>query len=494
MKLINKKIKKVVLVNPNFITKSITDKFTIPALGLESIAANILDLVEVKIVNAKVRNLTAVEIMDEINEFQPDIVGISCCFTIGINFSLGIAKESKRLGFATVLGGWHPNFEYSKVLKHPFVDLIVRGEGEITFREIIKNKDLEDIKGISYKDNGSIINNEDRPLIKDLDKLPIPTRKLRNKDSYHQIFQMPIDAIETSRGCPFKCTFCNIHQFYRGTYRTKSIERVIQELKIIVSQNKSQNVLIVDDNFTANIKRVDKICDRLIEEGIKLDLTCQSRIDVIKNNPDVIKKMAKAGFWLFFLGIETFSQKSLDNIDKKVTFRDIAKAIKILHENNILIIGSMLIGSKYDEEEQDTDLMIKIVRKLGIDFPLYSIMTPLPGTKFRNEVIEKNYLVSHNWSDYNFTTAVNRLDKLSKAKLEQLLSKAYYYGYFKRGWKNTIFKLLKRKGIHFLLYSKKNFRIIKDLFGFLLDIRGMKFMMDSTVKSKSSSTIKTFQK
>ena len=116
MKLINKKIEKVVLVNPNFITKSITDKFTIPALGLESIAANILDLVEVKIVNAKVRNLTAVEIMDEINEFQPDIVGISCCFTIGINFALGIAKESKRLGFATVLGGWHPNFEYSKVL------------------------------------------------------------------------------------------------------------------------------------------------------------------------------------------------------------------------------------------------------------------------------------------------------------------------------------------------------------------------------------------
>ncbi|MFX0011585.1 MAG: B12-binding domain-containing radical SAM protein [Candidatus Hermodarchaeota archaeon] len=494
MKLIDKDIQKVVLVNPNYVTKSITDKFTIPALGLEMIAANILDLVQVRIINGKVRNLDIEDILEEISDFEPDIVGISCCFTIGINTALKIAKESKRLGYATVLGGWHPNFEYHEVLKYPFVDLIVRGEGEITFREIIKNKDLEEIKGISYKDNGSIINNEDRPLIKDLDKLPLPARKLRSKASYHQIFQMPIDAIETSRGCPFKCTFCNIHQFYRGTYRTKSIERVIQELKIIASQNKNQNVLIVDDNFTANIKRVDKICDRLFEEGIKLDLTCQSRIDVIKNNPDVIKKMAKAGFWLFFLGIETFSQKSLDTIDKKVTFRDIVKAIKILHENNILIIGSMLIGSKYDEEEPDTDLMIKVVRKLGIDFPIYSVMTPLPGTKFRDEIIEKDYLISNNWSDYNFTTAVNRLDKLTKAKLERLLSKAYYYGYFKRGWKNTIFKLLKRKGIHFLLYSKKNFRILKDLFSFLLDIRGMKTMMDSTTRSKITTTIKTFQK
>ncbi|MHA2288619.1 MAG: B12-binding domain-containing radical SAM protein [Promethearchaeota archaeon] len=494
MKLIDRDIQRVVLVNPNYFTKSITDKFTIPALGLEMLAANILDLVQVKIINGKVRNLNIEEILKEISDFEPDIVGISGCFTIGINIALKIAKESKQLGFATVLGGWHPNFEYSEVLKYPFVDLIVRGEGEITFREIIQNKDLEDIKGISYKDNGSIISNEDRPLIKDLDKLPLPARNLRNKKSHFQIFQMPIDAIETSRGCPFKCTFCNIHQFYRGTYRTKSIERVIQELNIISSQRKGQNVLIVDDNFTANIKRVDKICDRIIEEGLKLDLTCQSRIDVIKNNPDVIKKMAKAGFWLFFLGIETFNQKSLNNIDKKVTFRDIVKAIKILHENNILIIGSLLIGSKYDEEEQDTDLMIKIVRKLGIDFPLYSVMTPLPGTKFRNEVIEKDYLISYNWSDYNFTTAVNRLDKLSKEKLEQLLSKAYYYGYFKRGWKNTLFKLLKRKGVHFILYSKKNFRIIKDLIGFLLDIRGMKSMIDSTVKSKSSTTIKTFQK
>lgn len=474
MKLTNIKIQKVALVNPNFITKSITDKFTIPALGLESIAANILDLAQVKIIDGKGRNLTLKEIIKEIRQFKPDIVGISCCFTIGIHFALKIARESKKLGYITILGGWHPSFEYNEILKNPFVDVIVRGEGELTFRELIKNKNLEEIKGISYRHNGNIIDNPDRPLIKDLNRLPLPARKLRDNKTYFQIFQMPLDAIETSRGCPYKCTFCNIHLFYRGTYRTKNTDRVIQELKIISRQNKHKNVLIVDDNFTANMRRVEKICDRIISEGIKLDLICQSRIDVIKNNPHIIKKMSKAGFWLIFLGIESFNQKSLNDIQKRVQFRDIVEAIKILHENNILIIGSLLVGSSLDEEEKDIDLMIQIVKMLGIDFPIYSIMTPLPGTKFREYLIENNYLLSQDWSIYNFTTAINRLDKLSKEKLEQLLSKAYYYGYFNRGWKDTLIKLYKKKGIAFLLNSRKIFSLIKDILNFFMNIRRMK--------------------
>lgn len=474
MKLTNKKIQKVALVNPNFITKSITDKFTIPALGLESIAANILDLVQIIIIDAKVRNLTLNEIIKEIRDFQPDLVGISCCFTIGINFALKIAHESKKLGYITILGGWHPSFAHSEILKYNFVDIIVRGEGELTFRELIKNKNLEEIKGISYKDNGKIIDNPNRPLIKNLNKLPLPARKLRNNNTYFQIFQMPLDAIETSRGCPYKCTFCNIHLFYRGTYRTKNTDRVIQELKIISNQRLHKNVLIVDDNFTANMNRVEEICDKIINNGIKLDLICQSRIDVIKNNPNIIKKMSKAGFWLFFLGIESFNQKALNDIHKRVNFRDIVDAIKILHENNILIIGSLLIGSSLDEKEKDIDLMIKIVKKLGIDFPIYSIMTPLPGTKFRDILIENNYLLSRDWSEYNFTTAVNRLNRLSKEKLEELLSKAYYFGYFNRGWKDTLIRLYKKKGIKFLLNSRKIFSIIKDILNFFINIRRMK--------------------
>jgi len=236
--------------------------------------------------------------------------------------------------------------------------------------------------------------------------------------------------------------------------------------------------MIVDDNFTTDIKRVEKICDLIIKEGIKVDLTCQSRIDVIKKNPDVIKKMSKAGFWCFFLGIESFNQKALNNIQKRVHLKDIFEAIKILHDNDIVIIGSMLVGSNLDEEEKDTDLMIKVVKKLRIDFPLYSVMTPLLGTKFRDILIEKNYLLSHNWSEYNFTTAVNRLNKLSKEKLDQLLSKAYYYGYFHREWKDTLMRLYRKKGIKIFLNTRK-FKALKDLLGLFRNIRRMKNEIDS---------------
>lgn len=472
MKLLDKTIQNVVLVYPNFITGSITDKITIPALGLETITANILDVVDVKIINAKVRNLTLSELMKEVKAFNPDVVGISCCFTIGIDFSLRVAEESKKEGYATVLGGWHPNFVPSDLLEYNYVDVVVRGEGEITFRELIQGRELEDIEGISYKKHGKLINNPDRPLINDLDSLPIPARYLRHDDSHFQMFYMPVDAIETSRGCPHRCTFCNIHLFYRGTYRTKSPERVLEELKIIDKEKESslQNVFIVDDNFTSNMKRVEKICDLIIEEGINLDFMCQSRMDVIRRYPNIIRKMSKAGFWAFFCGIESFNQDSLNSIQKRVKLKDIIKSINILHKNNIVIVGSMLVGSRLDEQEQDTEAMIEIVKKLGIDFPIYSIMTPLPGTKFRDLLTGNNIKYSQQWNDYNFTTATNRLKNLSKKQLEHLLFKAYHEGYFKRNWMNTLLRLYKKKGLKYLL-SNKSFRAVRDFLGFYWNIR-----------------------
>jgi radical SAM superfamily enzyme YgiQ (UPF0313 family) len=472
MKLIEQKINKVVLVYPNFITGSITDKITIPALGLETIAANIFDLVDVKIINAKVRNLNLSELMKELNAFNPDVVGISCCFTIGIEFSLKVAEESKKQGYATVLGGWHPNFVPSDLLNHDCVDVVVRGEGEITFRELIKGKELEKINGISYTQDGKLINNPDRPLIEDLDSLPIPARHLRHKESQFQMFYIPVDAIETSRGCPHRCTFCNIHLFYRGTYRTKSPKRVIEELKLIEREKKSslQSVFIVDDNFTSNMRRVEKICDLILEEGIDLDFMCQSRMDVIRRHPSIIKKMAEAGFWAFFCGIESFNQNSLNTIHKRVQLRDIIESIRILHENNIIIVGSMLIGSDLDETEKDTEDMIQIVKKLGIDFPIYSIMTPLPGTKFRELILEYEHKVSQQWDDYNFTTATNRLNNLSKQQLEDLLFKAYHHGYFKRNWIGTLFRLYRTKGLKYLL-SSKSLQAVQDFLGFYWNIR-----------------------
>ncbi|MFX1390387.1 MAG: hypothetical protein ACFE9Z_10015, partial [Promethearchaeota archaeon] len=136
------------------------------------------------------------------------------------------------------------------------------------------------------------------------------------------------------------------------------------------------------------------------------------------------------------------------------------------------------IGSKLDEEERDIELMIKIVKKLKIDFPLYSIMTPLPGTKFREVLIENKYLMPYKWDKYDFMTAVNRLHKLSRRKLELLLLKAYFQSYFKRGWKDTLIKLYKQKGIKFIVNSRKFISIMKDFLIFFVNIIKMKVKID----------------
>ena len=150
-------------------------------------------------------------------------------------------------------------------------------------------------------------------------------------------------------------------------------------------------------------------------------------------------------------------------------------SLNILHDNDILIVGSLLIGSNLDEKESDIDLMIKIVKKLRIDFPLYSIMTPLPGTKFRDVLIENNYLKTYDWSKYDFTTAVNRLNILTSEKLGRLLSKAYFYGYFNRGWKDTFMKLYKKKKIKSFLNLRRIINITIDFLGFFKNIYKMKY-------------------
>ena len=159
-----------------------------------------------------------------------------------------------------------------------------------------------------------------------------------------------------------------------------------------------------------------------------------------------------------------------------------------MHKNNIVIIGSLLIGSKLDEEEKDTEQLIENVKKLGIDIPVYNIMTPLPGTKFRETLIEKGYLISRNWNEYNFLTAVNRLNNLSKEQLEYLLSKAYYYGYFNRSWKATFIKIARRKGLQLFIRPGKSIKAIREFLSFFGTIRRLKHKIESPGNSSNVIT------
>ncbi|TFF96900.1 MAG: B12-binding domain-containing radical SAM protein, partial [Promethearchaeota archaeon] len=283
-------------------------------------------------------------IRDKILQFKPDYVGISCCYTYQIEYTLKIAKIAKNLGSKTVLGGWHPTLVPEETLKTSSVDIIVRGEGEITFRELIKNDSPVGIKGLSYKEDGKLIHNEDRELM-DLTNARIVNRSLRYSDGkkFYNFFGFPIDCMEVSRGCPFSCEFCCIHNFYRHKYRKRSIKSVIKELKIMESQyNCSDFIYIVDDNFVVDYKFVMDLCDAIIDNGIKKYFFSQARVDMIVKHPEVFEKMAQAGFVLLFIGLESFSDQTLETINKQIKYQEIKNAIKILHNFGYIIQGSVI--------------------------------------------------------------------------------------------------------------------------------------------------------
>lgn len=214
-----------------------------PPLAFEYLAAYVEDLAEVKILDSKAAKLNLSQVKKEIENYQPDLVGLTVPVTSAIDTVLQHARIAKSFGSTTVIGGWHPTLAVEQTLSSPWIDILVRGEGEFTFRELIEKGSPVDINGLSYKMNGKIIHNPDRPFLKNLDELKLPSRHLV-KDYKYKIFSVNCDSIETSRGCPQACKFCSTNVVYNQTWRSRSVENIIKELEII-SKNKKTMIFFL---------------------------------------------------------------------------------------------------------------------------------------------------------------------------------------------------------------------------------------------------------
>ncbi|TFG04454.1 MAG: radical SAM protein, partial [Promethearchaeota archaeon] len=303
---------KTLLVYPPFQVGSGMGKVMLsPPLSLLQLAGMVPDhAVEILDLNTN-PHLGIAELERKIARF--DLVGITC-MTNMLKVALNICKLAKRNGVQTVMGGFHPTLN-PDVMKYKWIDYLVRGEGEYTFKELVEGVDPSEILGLSYRGNGTFHHNEPRPFIRDLDTLPYARKDLIDYNPYHYLWN-PADVIETSRGCPFDCSFCCVTKFYCRTYRKKSPVRVLKEIARVPRTRKL--VFFVDDNFTLDYKRVMRTCDLIQEYGYhkRLMFVCQSRVDDIAKHPDMVQKMAKSGFICFFLGFESFKQMSLNSMNK----------------------------------------------------------------------------------------------------------------------------------------------------------------------------------
>ncbi len=442
-----------------------------PPLALEYIAAYVDDIVDVKILDAKAANLNFKKVRKEIQKYDPDLVGLTVPVTSAIDTVLQYAKIAKNeFNCTTVIGGWHPTLAVDRTLSSPWIDILVRGEGELTFRELIEKGTPVNVKGLSYKENNIIIHNDDRPFIKNLDDLRYPARYLIKNYKY-KIFQINCDAIETSRGCPQRCRFCSTHVVYKRKWRPRSVENVIKELEIVSKNKKVQDVFFVDDNILVDMKRVGRLCIAIIlgkrEGRIKnnLHFFFQGRLDSMAKYPKITKLMAMAGFWLVLVGVEATDDKRLKYVRKGCKMESISSGIDVLHKYGIVVMGNVIIGARLEDDIDDIIRTIKKTRELSLDLPSFTLLTPFPATDYYLELKSKKMLLTENFSLYNWLNPVIKTPNFTPKTLQNLLFLGFsYIGFYGGSWLNkikAIRKTLKSRGFKFIFNPGRVYRASK---------------------------------
>jgi len=454
-------IKKIFLVRPPrylwpFINES--DNFLLP-LGLPCIAAAIrekLSHIEVKIVDCPPLKIGWSSLKNILREEKPDIVGAGE-EALYHHEAVRLFKLAKEINskVITIAGGHFFSWMVEHSLTNFPIDIIVRFEGEETMVELIKtlqNKgDLSNIKGIVYKNNGQIVKNPLRPLIEDLNKLPLPAYDLMPMGRYSPFgYLWPQSAtLEHSRGCIDKCSFCSLWTFWgkhlrtdiengelevMPKYRSKSVGRMLEEVDIVYKKYNRRYIIWADPTFNMDPKWSDEFCDGLLKRNYK-DLYWWAflRADFALRDErlGILEKMVKAGLVHPLIGIERGCNEDLKELKKSVYTRELVKEIFLILKRKypqVFRQGTFVTCLPFDTRESMLNL-VRYAVDIDIDYPAFHPVAPVPGTHLYQEAKEKNILEEKDFSRYDWSTPVMSsnagLSRDDFARLNMELNKRY---------------------------------------------------------------------
>jgi radical SAM superfamily enzyme YgiQ (UPF0313 family) len=406
-------IEKVVLIEPKSPGFHVFSKFKLPRLGLPLLGAVLKKElgVQVKIYFQEITKLDWEEVLDA------DLVGIST-ITSTAPVAYGIADRIKKSSeIPVVMGGAHVSFLPEEALEKG-ADYVVRGEGELTFVELINHLssgegELKEIAGLSFKDSEGIHNNPDREMIKDLSSLPWPDLSL-----IEGFEKMKIIPMVTSRGCPYDCKFCSVTSIFGRRYRFRETDDVIAELETLTANNpKHSSVFFYDDNFTASPAHTKELLRKMKERGVTPRWTAQARVDVVEDQ-ELMQLMRDTNCIHLFLGLESINPATLEAYRKAQTVADIERAVHIIHKYKIKVHGMFVLGSDEDDKETIRET-VRFARKSGIDTVQFLVLTPLPGTETYDELREQGRIFVDDWSKFSGHHVVFKPAKMSPFQLQK---------------------------------------------------------------------------
>ena len=382
----------------------------LPWLGMAYVAAAAREAGNiVKVAEFEIQRGTWGDVADSIKEFQPDIIAMAL-FINNVDRCLKVAKVAKEIdsNIKIVMGGPQATIFPDQTISNKNVDFIVISEAEISFCALSANlntDEIKNVKGIWYKDDeGKIIKNERQPLIQDLDSLPAPALDLYPMKKYYpavHVWGNKVANYVTSRGCPYECTFCEAKMTFGRTFRFHSPERIIEDLNNLNEKYGYDSFQFYDDIFTTNRKRTIQLCNAFIANKQKYKWMVWTRTDRL--DPELCQIMKKAGCYLIVFGCESGDQHLLDFIKKGLTVEQNYKGIKIAHDAGLLTMSSFMLGLPESNEQRDM-ATIKFAMKSKLDYAIFPIFEPYPGTEIWKDSLERGYFVnSGKYTNYLLT-------------------------------------------------------------------------------------------
>jgi anaerobic magnesium-protoporphyrin IX monomethyl ester cyclase len=441
---------KVLFIEPPKDIWFIMGEYLPPPYGIIQLAAYLereVKGVQLEILDCNAEKVDWKKMEKRIASSKPDIVASSSLATCNTYVVAKTLETAKRVSpdALTLAGGQHFTATAQQSLEaYPEIDLVVRGEGEETLKEIVgqsaQRETLPGIKGISFRQSGRIVHNPSRSLIEDLDTLPFPGYHL--VEDLVQKYHFPIMAgekapyalIEGSRGCSHECTFCTQWRHWHGRWRVKSPKRVAAEMAYCVEKFGSKLVWLTDDNFGSGT-RPREIAEEIIKHGLLRDAQwfVQARCDDIIRNKETLPKLRISGLNWVLLGVENSNPSTLEGFKKGTTPQESKTAVRLLQENNIFAQAMLIIGQRKDTHETIKQLR-EFANELDPDLVMFSLLTPFPGTEIFSEAERNGWIEDHNWSHYDMIHAIMPTETLSLKEVQEELYRCYrsFYGSWTR--------------------------------------------------------------
>jgi radical SAM superfamily enzyme YgiQ (UPF0313 family) len=443
----------------NKIVKNLTvSTSTFPPLGLLYLGAELEQAGHnVKILDYYMEELSRGKLNSLL--MSSDAVGINV-HTDELKHSIDISNMINDLDsdIPMIIGGPHCTFLPEKSLMDiSSADICVQGEGEYVIHDIVKylqgKKNLDNIHGIYYRNNGFILSGKPLKVINNLDILPFPSRHLVDKYDYGNFpfglkIKKKVTSMVTSRGCPYHCRFCTRYQnvINGWGFRQRSSDNILLEFEEI--NDKYGSMMIVDDNFLGDKKRAHKILDGLIKMGINIDLLVMgARAD--SADKEIYMKMKKAGVKVINYGIESGNQDVLNFYNKNISLQQIQDTVKLARKMNFLTIATFIFGAPF-ETKLHIENSIKFACSLPLDVALFGPLLYMKGSQLWNEAVESNKISQDTYAVY--TDSKKGLGNFTFEELLSYTSEAFQNFYFRPSYiLSQIYRSLLRNDYSLLL-------------------------------------------